>query len=156
MGRIWLMAGLCLLLAAPAVLAQTDDAKAKALAEELLDRGAKLFDSMDAEAMAATYVDKAIVIMVTKEQDTEAYQPEMVQGHDAIVDLYKKAFENRSAETRSRNTVSRALFVKPDLLLIEGTFAFDVEQGDFIGFSQLRAKQGEHWRIVTLEFMTIK
>lgn len=145
-----------ILLVVPAVVfGQDDDAKARTKAQEILDRGAALFDTRDAAAMAATYVDDAEIILIKRAKDSSRVELETSRGRAEIEKGYAKIFKDRDPGHKSRNTVETARFLGPNLLLIQGRFALNRDQGDVIQFVQIRAREGEGdsepWKIVTLQ-----
>jgi hypothetical protein len=146
-------ATLCLaLLLAPAPDSTQD---AKGLAQEILTKGAALFDTRDAAAMAATYADNAVITVYTKDRDTGTYKVETTRGRAAIEKGYADLFKDRDPSTRSRNVVEDARFVGPELLLIHGTFTVDTNQGGSIRFVQVRVKQGDAWLILGLQLIVV-
>jgi hypothetical protein len=131
--------------------AQDDDARARTLARDLLDRGATLFDTRNAAAMAATYIDAAEIILIKRASDSSRVAPETYRGRAAIEKAYADIFKDRLPEHRSRNTVEYARFLGPNLILIQGRFAMNREQGDTAQFVQVRVREGDQWKIVTLQ-----
>ena len=112
------------LLAAPAAAPAQDD-DALALARDILDRGAAPFDTRDAAAMAATYVEDGEIILIKRDSDTDRITLETTRGRAAIEKGYADLFRDRQPDHRSRNTVASARFLGRDLLLIEGRFALN-------------------------------
>jgi len=146
---------LILVVVPTAAFAQDDDAKAKAVAKEALDRGAALFDKREAGPMAATFVEAAQVILIKRSSDSGNIEVESRSGRPAIEAAYADIFKNRSPEHKARNTVESAKFLNPDLLLIQGKFALDAAQGDVIQFVQVRAREGDQWKVVTMQLMEL-
>jgi hypothetical protein len=144
-----------LLLAPTAALGQDDDAKAKALAKDILDRGATLFDKRDAAAMAATYTETAEIIALKRDSTSDRIETEIRRGRAAIEELYASVFKDRLPEHRSRNTVDDARFLTPDLLLIRGRFAMNREQSDVGQFVQIRTREGDEWKVVTMQLIEL-
>jgi hypothetical protein len=138
-----------------AVFGQDDDAKARTLAQQILDRGAALFDKRDAVAIAATYVEDAQAMLIKREGDARDLKLEVTRGRAEIEKVYARIFKDRLPEHRCRNTVESARFLGPEMLLIQGRFALDRNQSDVIQFVQIRARQGEEWKIVTLQLMLL-
>ena len=146
-------ATLCLaILFAPASDSAQD---AKGLAQEILTKGATLFDTRDAAAMAATYAENAEVTVYSKDRDTGAYKIDSTRGRAAIEKGYADLFKDRDPSTKSKNMVEDACFIGSDLLLIRGTFTVDTNQGGKIPFVQVRLKQGETWRILGLQLIGV-
>lgn len=139
----------------PALAPAQDDARAKQVAQETLDRGAALFDTRDAAAMAATYVETADLIFVKLSQSTGRFELESIHGRSAIQNSYANLFRDRSPEHKSRNTVDSARFLSPNLLLIQGRFALDRNQGDTVQFVQIRARENDKWQIVTMQVLPL-
>jgi hypothetical protein len=142
------------LLLAPAPAA-AQDADAVALAQDILVRGATLFDKRAAAAMAATYIEKAEIIVIKRDTDPDRIVVETTRGRAAIEKAYAKIFADRQPEHRSRNTVEVARFLGRDLLLIKGRFAMNREQGDSVEFVQIRAREGDQWNVVTMQLMEL-
>jgi hypothetical protein len=133
----------------------TDEAGARALAKQILDKGATLFDTRDAEAMSATYVDDGQIILIKRDSNSNKIQIETRRGRAEIKNGYADIFKDRLPEHRSRNTVETARFIGPDLLLITGRFALNQDQGDVIEFVQVRAREGDQWKVVTMQLTTL-
>src|SRR5262245_58370421 len=91
-------------------------ADAKDLAQELLIKGAAIFDSRDAAAMAATYVEDAQVTAYSKDAETGALKAETVRGRADIQKGYADLYKDRRPSTRCRNVVEDAQFAGPDVL----------------------------------------
>jgi hypothetical protein len=132
---------------------QDDDAKARTLAQEILDRGAALFDTRDAAAMAATYIDEAEIILVKRATDSNKVVLEVTRGRADIEKVYADLFKDRQPEHKCKNTVDIARFLGPNMLLIHGRFALDRDQSDVVQFVQVRAREneGDAWKIVTMQ-----
>jgi hypothetical protein len=128
---------------------------AKALAQEILTKGAALFDTRDAAAMAATYTEDARLSLVAKDKDTGAYKVDVKEGRSAIEAAYRDLFKDQNEKTTSRNTVEFARLLAPDLLIIEGDFEPDVAKGDKFTFVQERTKQGDRWLITSLRLYVL-
>lgn len=145
-----------LVLMAPMIaVAQEDSARAKTLAQEILDKGSAIFDSRDAAAMADTFIDAAEILLIKRSSDSSGVEIEAYRGRQAIEKGYADLFKDRRPEHRSRNTVDDARFLNPNLLLIHGRFALDREQGDSIQFVQIRAREGDRWKVVTMQLMEL-
>ncbi len=147
------LVGLALVVASSAQAAQDP----KELAQEILTKGAALFDKCDAAAMAATYTEDAEILLIKDENNAGHYKiDEAYRGRAAIEKGYAKVFEDRDHALKLRNTVEAAHFVGPDLLLIHGTFTLDVSKPDASApFLQVRTKQGDTWRILTLQLFAV-
>jgi hypothetical protein len=140
--------------ATPAATAQ-DDAQARTVAQEVLDRGAALFDARDAAAMAATFLDDAEIALLKRESDSARVTIESAHGKAAIEKGYADIFKDRDPAHRARNTVETARFLGPDTLLISGRFALDRDQGDLIRFVQIRVREGDAWKVATMQLMVL-
>jgi ketosteroid isomerase-like protein len=131
------------------------DPDAKQLAQDILTKGAALFDSRDAAAIAATYTDDAEVTLVIKDKDSGKYKTEVTRGRSAIERGYRDIFKDRKAGTTSRNVVEYAHFVGTDLLIIHGTFTLDVNHEGAFPFVQVRSKQGDKWLLMSLQLFVV-
>lgn len=128
-------------------ICRAEDRDAKAVAQEVLTRGASLFDTHRAASMAATYTDDARLEWVDRNKDTDKYQVSVKQGRSEIESIYADLFKDQNEATTSRNTVEYARFLAPDLLLITGTFKPDTSKDLQVDFVQERVKQGDEWLI---------
>jgi ketosteroid isomerase-like protein len=153
MKRLALLA-LVLVIAPLSARGQTGDDAAKQLAQKILDQGAALYDTKDAQAMAATYIEDAIVSYMAKDESTGQYKPEIRRGRPDIQALYEKLFENKNATT-SRNNVEYAHMIGSDFLVIQGTFQPDTSNEGKIPFVQTRMKQGDKWLIANLQLFVL-
>ncbi len=144
-----------LLVGPAAAFGQDDDTRAMTVARDILDRGSALFDKRDAAAMAATYVETAEIIVIKRASDSDRFVTETKQGRTAIERAYAEIFKDRLPEHRCRNTVESARFMTPDLLLIRGRFAMNRDQGDALQFVQVRAREGDQWKVVTMQLMEV-
>ena len=61
---------------------------AKSLAQDILTKGAALFDSRDAAAMAATYTEKAQVTAYSRDDETGALKTETGRGRADVQKFY--------------------------------------------------------------------
>jgi hypothetical protein len=128
---------------------------ARGLAQDILDKGAALFDSRDAAAMAATYTEDALVTAYSKDNETGALKVETGRGRADIQKSYADLFKGRSPSARCRNIVEDAYFVGPDLLVIRGTFLVDVADEHPLPFLQVRTKRGDNWLILNLQLFGV-
>lgn len=138
---------IALAIVASAASAQAQDAKA--VAQDILNKGAALFDTRDAAAMAETYTEDAKLTWVEKDKDTGKLKIETKEGRSEIEKIYKGLWKDNMEKTTARNTVEFAKFVAPDVLLIEGKFEPNVDRGAY-SFTQERVKQGDKWVIQSL------
>lgn len=138
------------------LLGQEDDAKAKAVAQETLNKGAALFDKRDANAMAATFVENAQIILCKRSSDSGNFETETRSGRTSILQAYADIFKDRSPEHKAKNTVDSAKFLGKDLLLIHGKFSLNQDDGDSIRFVQIRTREGEEWKVVTMQLFELE
>jgi hypothetical protein len=150
-----LLLSLILLAAPAAAFGQDDNTRATSLAKELLERGAALFDKRDAAAMAATYLDAAEIIVLKHDSESNRMVVEAKHGRAEIEQAYAEIFKDRLPEHRCRNTVEAARFLSPDVLIIRGRFALNREQGDALQFVQVRARDGDQWKIATMQLIEL-
>jgi hypothetical protein len=127
---------------------------AKAVAQEVLNKGAALFDTRDAAAMAETYTDDAKLTWIEKDSNTGKFKVEVKEGRSDIEKLYSDLFKDAKEKTTSRNTVEFAKFISPSLLLIEGEFEPKINEGKY-SFVQERIKQGDKWVIMALRIYVV-
>ncbi len=150
---------LSLAIAASLVLIQpasADDAEAKAIAVKVTTAGAALFDAKDAATLAATYVEDAKIEVILKEGSSTAYKSELKQGRAEIEAYYKDLFKG-DATFHAKNIVEFAQLIRPDLILFTGYFVPDNQANEpmRIPFVQVRVKDGETWKILSLKVFVI-
>lgn len=148
----FMVLSLALLFPAAATAADSD---ARQLAQDILTRGAALFDTRDAAAMAATFTEDAECSLYLRDKETGKYKVQVNRGRSAIEQSYQNIFKTRKPGTMSRNVVEFAHFVGSDLLIIHGTFTLDINQGVAFPFVQVRAKQGDKWLVHNLQVFVI-
>jgi ketosteroid isomerase-like protein len=136
------------------VTAGAQDEQAKKEAQAILDKGAALFDTRDATAMAATYTEDAEIHWISKTEEGEI-KVEVKKGRAEIENLYRDIFKNASEKTTSRNTVEFARLVASDILIIEGLFQPNVDNPGKYPFTQVRIKQGDKWLMKSLQFFVV-
>lgn len=135
--------------------ARADDAKT--LAQEILTKGAKLFDTKNAAAMAATYTADAELTVITKESGSATPKVEITRGRADIEQFYAKIYEDPNTKYAARNVVEYAEIVDSDLLIIHGHFTAGEGVLDrTLPFVQVRTKQGDAWRILSLQIILQK
>ena len=134
---------------------RADDRDARRVAQEILDKGASLFDARDAAGLAATYTEDAELTAVFKDQGGGAFRTQVVRGRDAIEKAYQNLFKDGRGGTKSRNRVEYAHFVGPDLLIIHGQFQPDTNRENQIPFVQVRAKKGDRWLMMNLQLFIV-
>ena len=128
---------------------------ARSLAQDILTKGAALFDARDAAAMAATYAENAEVIAYSKDNETGALKVDTGRGRADIQKFYADLFKGRSPSARCRNIVEDAHFAGPDLLVIRGTFIIDVADEHPLPFIQVRTRKGDKWLILNLQLFGV-
>jgi ketosteroid isomerase-like protein len=143
------------LLTSPAVAADDD---AKAIAEKFLAAGAKLFDAKDAAGLAATYTDDAVATTISREDKntTGKLKVEVTRGRADIEKGYRDVFKPDSV-FHSKNTVKQAHMIGSDVLIVAGEFDLDSQSSDSIKvpFIQVRTKEGDAWKLVSLELFIL-
>jgi hypothetical protein len=131
------------------LMAQGKDAKA--VAQEVLDKGSALFDTQDAAAMAATYTEDAQLLWVDKDDSTGEIKVSVKKDRSEIESLYRDLFKDATEKTTSKNTVEFARFVAPDLMVIQGVFQPNVDKPAKFPFVQMRVRQGDKWLLKNLQ-----
>jgi hypothetical protein len=135
------------------LMAQEKDAKA--VAQDVLDKGAALFDTRDATAMAATYTEDAQLFWIDKDSSTGEIKIDVKKDRTEIESLYRDLFKDAKEKTTSKNTVEFARFVTPDLMVIHGVFQPDVAKQGKFPFVQMRVKVGDKWLMKSLQLFVI-
>jgi ketosteroid isomerase-like protein len=135
--------------------ARADDIDAKTVAQEVLDKGAALFDKRDATAMAATYTEDAQLEWVEKDSAAGGIKIDTKKGRDEIETAYRDLFKDQKEATTSKNTVEFARFVSPDLMVIHGVFQPNVANDSKFQFVQLRLKKDDKWMMKSLTLFVI-
>lgn len=130
------------------------DQAAMKLAKELTSHGIELFIKGDGAGLAAQYVDDAEIVMTT----FEAFGAPTIQvttGKDEIAKVYQTA--GSLGKMSPVNDVHFARFITPEILHIAGVFSI-TDQGETkrYPFTQIRKKDGDKWKIVTLELQVKK
>jgi hypothetical protein len=148
----FLSACLTLCLALPA---RADDQDAKTLAQDVLDKGAALFDKRDAPAMAATYTEDAQLEWIEKDSATGGIKIDVKKGRDDIQTLYHDLFKDAKEATTSKNTVQFARFIGTELMIIQGEFQPNTANDGKFPFVQVRVKQGDKWLMRSLQLFVI-
>jgi hypothetical protein len=132
--------------------AHADEGDAKADAQAILDKGSALFDKRDAAAMAATYTEDAQIFWTAKENETAEPTVDTKKGRTEIEALYRDLFKDAQEKSTSKNVVEFARRIAPEVLVIQGTFQPDTAKPGKYPFVQVRVKQGDAWRIKSLQF----
>ncbi|MFI5460020.1 MAG: hypothetical protein ACHRXM_31765 [Isosphaerales bacterium] len=153
MGRFTILV-LALVFALP-FSAKAQEKDAKTLAQEILDKGAALFDTRDATAMAATYTEDAQIQSIAKDDSTGEIKVEVKKGRSEIESTYRDVFKDAKEKTTSKNTVEFARFVTPDMMIVQGVFQPNVADKGKFPFVQLRVKQGDKWFMKNLQIFLI-
>ncbi len=132
-----------------------DEKEAKTLAQENLDKGAKLFDTHDATAMAATYTEDAQIDLIEKDKSTGEFKISAKKGRSEIESFYRDVFKNAKEPTTSKNTVEFARLISSEVMTIEGRFQPDTAKDLIIPFVQMRIKQNDRWVMRTLQLYVL-
>jgi hypothetical protein len=131
------------------------DRDAKTVAQDVLDKGAALFDTREAAAMAATYTEDAQLLWIDKDGTTGEIKVTVKRDRAEIESLYHDLFKDAKEKTTSKNTVEFARFVGTDLMVIHGVFQPNVDKDGKFPFVQMRVKLGEKWMIKNLQLYVI-
>jgi hypothetical protein len=135
--------------------ARADDNDAKTVAQEVLDKGAALFDKRDAAAMAATYTEDAQLEWVEKDSAAGGIKIDTKKGREEIEMLYRDFFKDMKEATTSKNTVEFAQFISPELMVIQGYFQPNVANDAKFHFVQMRFKKDGKWLMKSLMLFVI-
>jgi hypothetical protein len=135
--------------------ARADDTDAKTVAQDVLDKGAALFDKHDAAAMAATYTEDAQLEWVEKDSAAGGIKIETRKGREEIEALYRDFFKDQKEATTSKNTVEFARFISPELMVVHGAFQPNVANDAKFQFVQLRYKKDDKWMLKSLTLFVI-
>jgi ketosteroid isomerase-like protein len=129
--------------------------EAMAIATKITEEGAAKFDTMDAKAMAAYYLEDAEITLVTKSET--ALKTQTYSGRADIEKLYADLFK-KPETIKSKNTVEYAKLLASDLLVIAGTFDTNTLKPDSIKvpFYQVRLKEGDKWLMSSLRIFMIE
>ena len=125
------------------------------LAQDILDKGAALFDKRDAAAMAATYTEDAQLEWIEKDSAAGGIKIDVKKGREEIEAVYRDLFKDAKEATTSKNTVEYAQFVSSGLMVIEGDFQPNVASDGKFHFVQMRLKQGDKWLMRSLQLFVI-
>ena len=137
------------------IVVSAQDKDAKTVAQDVLDKGAALFDTRDAAAMAATYTEDAQLLWIDKDSTTGEIKVTVKKDRAEIESLYHDLWKDAKEKTTSKNTVEFARFVNAELMVIHGVFQPNVDKEGKFPFVQTRVKQGEKWLIKNLQFYVI-
>jgi hypothetical protein len=135
--------------------ARAEDQDAKALAQDILEKGAALFDKRDAAAMAATYTEDAQLEWIEKDSAAGGIKIDVKKGREEIEAVYRDLFKDAKEATTSKNTVEYAKFIGSGLMVIEGDFQPNAASEAKFHFVQLRLKQGDKWLMRSLQLFVI-
>ena len=133
------------------VLARADEKDAKTVAQGVLDKGAALFDTHDAAAMASTYTEDAQLLWIDKDGTSGEIKVSVKKDRAEIESLYHDLFKDAKEKTTSKNTVEFARLVTPELMVIHGVFQPNIDKPDKFSFVQTRVKVGDKWLIKILD-----
>jgi hypothetical protein len=134
---------------------RADDKDAKMVAQNVLDKGAALFDTRDAAAMAATYTEDAQLLWIDKDSSSGEIKVSVKKDRAEIESLYRDLYKDAKEKTTSKNTVESARFIGADLMVIHGVFQPNVDKNGKFPFVQTRVKQGDKWLIKILQLYVI-
>jgi hypothetical protein len=134
---------------------QADDPDPKSLAQSILDKGAALFDTQDAAAMAATYTEDAQILWFDKDSSTGELKLSIKKDRTEIEQFYHDVFKDAKEKTISKNTVEYAKLLAPDLMVIHGFFQPNISNNGKYPFVQVRVKSGDKWLMKTLQFFVV-
>lgn len=148
------LVALTLMLVLPMTV-RADDKDAKMVAQGLLDKGAALFDTRDAAAMAATYTEDAQILWFDKDSSTGEIKLSFKKERGEIEALYQDLFKDVKEQTTSKNTVEYARFITPEVMVIHGVFQPRLDKPDKFSFVQTRVKVGEKWLMKVLELYVL-
>jgi hypothetical protein len=140
---------------APSLVRGDDRAEeAKKIAVKVTTEGAATFDTLNASAMAAFYVEDARLSFVMR--DGETLKTEFHNGRAEIEKGYAKLFENRET-IKSYNDVQAARLLADDVLTIDGTFDTNTLKPDSIKipFHQVRVKRDDKWQVLSMEIFYV-
>ncbi len=142
--------------AAPARAADLKDDEAKAIAVKVTTAGATLFDAKDAAALTATFTEDGRIEASYWEKDAGKYKVEVKQGRTEVETFYKDLFKG-DASYHAKSTIEYARQVGPNLIMFAGYFVPDTQATDpmKVPFIQVRSKQGEEWRVVTMQVFIV-
>ena len=141
------------LMVVPAVAA---DDEAKATAGKLLAAGEKLFDAKDAKGLAATYTDDAVITTLSRDKNSRAIETKTYIGRETIEKTYVDLFKG-DATLHAKNTIKHVYQIAPDVLAIAGELSPNSQDSNPIKvpFVQVRVKQGEAWKIASLQLLLL-
>ena len=122
--------------------ARADDQDAKTLAQDMLDKGAALFDKHDAAAMAATYTEDAQLEWIEKDSAAGGIKIDVKKGREEIETLYRDIFKDAKEATTSKNTVEYARFVSSGLMVIAGRVPAECRQRRQVPLRQVARQAG--------------
>jgi hypothetical protein len=150
MGRLAVLAAAAVavaLLATPLVTAGPEAKpadEAMKIAIKVTEEGATTFDTFNAKAMAAFYLDDAEVALVTR--DENGLKLDVHKGRADIEKFYADVFK-KPETIKSKNDVEYAKLIAPDVLVIAGVFHVNTLKTNApkIPFYQVRVKKGDQW-----------
>ena len=87
-----------------------------------------------------------------KSKDESSSKTEVKQGRTQIEAYYRELFKT-DGTLHAKNTIEYAREISPNLILFAGTFVLDSQAAEplKIHFVQVRSKQGEEWRVVSMQ-----
>lgn len=120
--------------------------EAETAAETFLKAGADLFDAKNAAGLAATYTPDGTIHLISHRDGQ--LQDDVKQGQADIEKFYSDLFQ-QAGVMDSENTVEFVRQIRPDLLIVNGRFRFDVGRPE-LPFVQMRTKSGDKWLLSQL------
>jgi hypothetical protein len=143
------------LASAPSARADEKDDEARAIARKVATAGAAMFDARDAKGLALTYTEDARLEIYGKDS-AGALKVENKVGRAEIEAYYAEHFKNTGA-INAQNTIDHARWLDSDLITFTGTFVPDTkaEEPLRLPFTQVRVRQGDAWKIVSLQLFII-
>jgi ketosteroid isomerase-like protein len=142
-------------MAAVPVLGEDQNAgDAMKLARKLTEEGAAKFNTSNAKAMAAYYIDDAKVFLVGRNES--GFSTKEYNGREEIERFYGDLFKDQQ-NIQSKNTVEYAKMLAPDVLVIVGTFEPNQNAAEplKVPFYQVRIKQGDKWLMSSLRIFVV-
>jgi ketosteroid isomerase-like protein len=126
--------------------------EARDLAEKATKAGEALFNARDAKGLAATYTEGARLDVISREKDTGVLKVETKAGRAEIESFYENFFKDGN-QPHAKNTIEFARTIGDGLLTFTGVFVPDTEAAEplRLPFVQVREKQGDTWRVVSLQ-----
>ena len=151
-----------LMIAIPAqtAWAQKSGDDATPVAQQILDRGARMIAEKDDKGLAASYTKDAELVIVSKIGAKSS--TDVKQGRAAIEEFYRDAFAGGQKEVfrdvdelKPKNTVEYARYLDAEMMLICGLFEPHTDKGPKFRFVQVRVREHDQWLISSLRIFAI-